>query len=199
VPSLSLPPTSHPVPESPPVTQLLDAAGRGDADALGQLLAVLYDELHALAHRQRLRQRGPATLNTTGLLHEAYLKLARADGAYADRAHFFRVAAQAMRQVLVDTARRRLAAKRGGDGHDVTYDDAAFADAGRPEEVIALDAALTRLATMSPRQTQVVELRYFAGFTIPEVSEILDASPATVSRDWAAARAWLQQELAASG
>jgi RNA polymerase sigma factor (TIGR02999 family) len=189
-------PLDVPMAAEPSITRLLEAAGRGDPDALSALLPLLYDELHALAHRQRLRQRGPETLNTTALLHEAYVKLARADGAYASREHFFRVAAQAMRQVLVDDARRRLAAKRGGEARDATFEDGAVPDPGRPEEVLALDAALHRLAEMSPRQTQIVELRYFAGFSIPETAEILGTSPATVSRDWAAARAWLQHELA---
>jgi RNA polymerase sigma factor (TIGR02999 family) len=185
-----------PADRPPPITHLLEAAGRGDADALSALLPLLYDELHALAHRQRLRQRGPETLNTTALLHEAYVKLARAEGAYADRAHFFRVAAQAMRHVLVDYARRQLAAKRGGDVPAATLEDGATAGEARSEELLALDAALSRLAELSPRQAEVVQLRYFAGFTIPEAAEILECSTATVWREWAAAKAWLQEELA---
>jgi hypothetical protein len=117
-------------------------------EALSALLPLLYDELHALAHRQRLRQRGPETLNTTALLHEAYVKLARADGAYADREHFFRVAAQAMRQVLVDDARRRQqAAKRGGEARDATFEDGAVADPGRPRRC----SPSTPRSTGSPR------------------------------------------------
>lgn len=177
------------------VTRLLDAAGHGDAEALTALLPLLYDELHALAHRQRLRRRGPATLNTTALLHEAYLKLARAESPFENRAHFFRVAAQAMRQILVDYARRHQAEKRGGGALAATYDDAFTPDDQRPEEVLALDAALDRLAALSPRQAEVVAMRYFAGFTIPETAELLGCSTATVWRDWAAAQAWLQQEL----
>lgn len=180
------------------VSQLLVAASNGDEGALEQLLPILYSELHALAHRQRMRGQAPATMNTTALVHEAYIKLHRADGGYNDRTHFFRVAAQAMRQILVDSARRRTAEKRGGDGRPVTYDDAVVAGDGRSEEVLALDAALERLAVLSPRQARVVEMRYFAGFTIPEVAELLECSTATVWRDWAAAQAWLQQQLAPS-
>ncbi len=183
------------VPRDRDVTLLLQAAGNGDAEALEAVLPLLYEELHELAHRQRRRQSGPATLNTTALLHEAYLKLVRADRGYEDRAHFFRTAAQAMRQILVDYARRRQAAKRGGPGSDATFDDAFFAVEHRSEEILALDEALERLAELSPRQSEVVKMRYFAGFTIPETAELLGLSPATAWRDWAAAQAWLQQEL----
>lgn len=182
-------------PPSSEVTRLLAAVGRGDGAALDALLPLLYTELHELAHRQRRRQRGPATLNTTALLHEAYEKLAHADGHYADRSHFFRVAAQAMRQILVDYARRRLTAKRGGGAHAATYEDGGFAGDARSEEIVALDEALDRLAALSARQAQVVELRYFAGFTLPEVADLLGISAATAWRDWAAAQAWLQQAL----
>lgn len=183
------------LPGSKDVSALLQAAGDGDADALGALLPLLYDELHALAHRQRRRLRGPATLNTTALLHEAYLKLANADGSFANRAHFFRTAAQAMRFILTDYARRQLAAKRGGSQSDATFDEEFFVRAERSEEVLALDEALERLSELNPRQGEVVKLRYFAGFTIPETAEILGLSQATVWRDWVAAQAWLQQNL----
>lgn len=182
-------------PEYGEVTRLLEAAGLGDEQALSQLLPLLYDELHQLAHRQRSRQRGPATLNTTALLHEAYLKLERADGAFQDRTHFFRVAAQAMRQILVDYARRRLAAKRGGGAEEVSADDVALTADQRSEEVLALDEALHRLSVLNPRQAEIVTMRFFAGFTIPETAEVIGCSTATVTRDWAAAQAWLQQQL----
>jgi len=177
------------------VTLLLHAVTNGDPDALDALLPLLYDDLHELAHRQRRRQHGPETMNTTSLLHEAYLKLVRADGSFEDRTHFFRAAAQAMRQILVDYARRRQAEKRGGGQAAATYDDAEFAVVRRSEELIALDDALNRLSAMSPRQSEIVNMRYFAGFTIPETAELMGLSPATVWRDWAAAQAWLQQEL----
>lgn len=177
------------------VTRLLAAANAGDGAALDALLPLLYTELHELAHRQRRRQRGPSTLNTTALLHEAYEKLVHAEGPYANRRHFFRVAAQAMRQILVDYARRHLAAKRGGGAHDATFEEGRFVPERRTEEIVALDEALAQLAQLSARQAQVVELRYFAGFTLPEAAEILGVSPATAWRDWAAAQAWLQQAL----
>ncbi len=177
------------------VSVLLHAAGNGDADALEALLPLLYDELHQLAHRQRRRQGGPSTLNTTALLHEAYLKLVHANGSFEDRAHFFRIAAKSMRQILVDYARRHRAAKRGGGQAAITYEDELFAVDKRSEELIALDEALERLAAMSPRQAEIVSMRYFAGFTIPEAADILGISAATVSRDWTAAQAWLHQEM----
>ncbi len=177
------------------VSLLLHAAGNGDAEALEALLPLLYDELHQLAHRQRRRQGAPSTLNTTALLHEAYLKLANADGSFEDRAHFFRIAAKSMRQILVDYARRRRAAKRGGGEAPATYEDEVFGVDRRSEELIALDEALERLAALSPRQAEIVSMRYFAGFTIPETADILGISAATVSRDWTAAQAWLQQEM----
>ena len=156
------------------VSALLEAAGNGDSDAFDALLPLLYDELHALAHRQRRRQHGPATINTTALVHEAYLKLVRANGNFSNRTHFFRVAAQAMRQILVDYARRQLAEKRGGAESDATFDEAFFVTAERSEEILALDEALERLSELSPRQADVVKMRYFAGFTIPETAELLD-------------------------
>lgn len=182
-------------PQNDELSILLRAAGNGDSDALNTLLPLLYDELHELAHRQRRRQNGPATLKTTALLHEAYMKLVRAGSDYEDRTHFFRTAAKAMRQIMVDYARRRHAEKRGGTDSDATYDDAFFLAAQRSEEIIALDEALQRLAELSPRQSEVVNMRYFAGFTLPETAELLGISPATAWRDWAAAQAWLQQEL----
>ncbi|MEM6783978.1 MAG: ECF-type sigma factor [Bacteroidota bacterium] len=177
------------------VTRLLTAASDGDAAALDAVLPLLYTELHELAHRQRRRQRGPATLNTTALLHEAYEKLANAGSAYVDRSHFFRISAQAMRQILVDYARSRLTAKRGAGEHPATYDDSALMLDAQSEETLALDEALGRLATLSTRQATLVELRYFGGFTLPEVADLLGISPSTASRDWTAARAWLQREL----
>jgi RNA polymerase sigma factor (TIGR02999 family) len=184
------------------VTRLLAEARAGDAAALDRLLPLVYDELRALAHRQRLRQGGAETLNTTALVHEAYEKLARADAGGAgwnDRAHFFRVAARAMRQVLVDYARAQTAAKRGGEATPLPLDAAeaagALLPAERAAEVVALDEALGRLTALDPRQGEVVELRYFVGLTIPETADVLGLSPATVKREWTAARAWLHREM----
>lgn len=177
------------------VTQLLQEASNGSSEALDALLPLLYHELHELAHRQRMRQLDVATLNTTALLHEAYIKIARGNLGYADRSHFFRVAAQAMRHILVDYARKNHAEKRGGGAHATTLEEDLLPEDSRSEELLALDEALQQLAELSPRQAEVVTMRYFAGFTIPEVAELLDMSTATVWRDWAVAQAWLQKYL----
>ena len=177
------------------VTQLLALARDGDQRALGQVLPLVYDELRRLARSQRYRNGASATLNTTAVVHEAYEKLAHHDGTYADRIHFFRVAARAIRQVLIDAARARKADKRGGGTPDVSLDDIALASPARADEALALDEALDRLALLDERQAQIVDLRYFVGLTVPETAEVLDLSPATVKRDWAAARAWLVREM----
>ncbi len=173
------------------VTQLLAQARDGDERALDRVLPLVYDELRKLAHGQRYRNGASPTLNTTAVVHEAYEKLAHHDGTYADRVHFFRVAARAIRQVLIDAARARKADKRGGGTPDVDLDDVALASPARADEALALDEALDRLAEADDRQAQIVELRYFVGLTVPETAEVLGLSPATVKRDWTAARAWL--------
>ena len=180
------------------ITRLLGRACDGDAGALGRLLPLVYDELRALAHRQRRRQGGPETLNTTALVHEAYERLARAGGDWNDRVHFFRVAARVMRGVLVDYARAQAAEKRGGPRRALPLDEARAALTGaavRADEVLAVDEALTRLEAFDERQARVVECRYFAGLSIPETAAVLGISPATVDREWAVARAWLFRAL----
>ncbi len=177
------------------VTALLEDVRAGREEALDELLPLVYDELRALAHRQRLRQGAAETLNTTALVHGAYEKLVRAPGDWNDRAHFFRVAARAMRQVIVDYARAQQAAKRGGDRHAVSLDGIPLVAEARTEEVLALDEALSRLGALDERQSEVVTLRYFVGLTIPETAEVLGLSPATVKREWTAARAWLHREI----
>ena len=188
----------------PDTTQLLRQAGAGDRQAHDRLFARVYDDLRAVAHR-RLRaglRRGQAgeTLGTTALVHEAYLRLADGPYAgYADRAHFYAMAARAMRFVLVDYARERTAAKRGGAAVDVPLD--AVGDAlqvaadDRADDVLALAAALERLGAVSPRLRDVVDLRFFAGLTFDEVAEVTGTSVATVKRDWTRARAWLYQSM----
>jgi RNA polymerase sigma factor (TIGR02999 family) len=179
------------------VTTLLHAAARGDADAVERLYAHVYPQFRRLARRVRAGRAGE-TLSTTALVHEAYLKLARGDVAdWRERAHFFAVAARAMRHVLVDAARRRLAHKRGG-AHDfaVTLDDAVHGAPVRAAELVALDGALSRLAALAPRRAAVVEHRFFAGLTTDDTAEVLGISTATVEREWRAARAWLATELA---
>ncbi|MGE0440028.1 MAG: ECF-type sigma factor [Gemmatimonadales bacterium] len=164
---------------------------RPAAPAFDELFARVYDEMRLLAHRQRGRHGEPATVTTTALVHEAYLKLAQGrEVEWNDRGHFFALAARAMRFILVDQARGRLRAKR--DGRAVTLDDAPAAEE-RPEQLLAVDEALARLETASPRLAQVVYLRFFAGLSYPEIADLLGVSEPTAKRDWARARAWLHR------
>jgi RNA polymerase sigma factor (TIGR02999 family) len=175
------------------VTRLLEAVRGGERDALDRLLPIVYEELRAVAGRQLGRERPDHTLHATALVHETYVKLAGGGGVDAvDRAHFLAIAARAMRQVLVDHARRRMAAKRGGNWAVTTLSDGHNAVEFRPEEMLALDRALERL---EPRQRQVVEYRFFAGMEEAEIGEVLEVSERTVRRDWVKARAWLYREL----
>jgi RNA polymerase sigma factor (TIGR02999 family) len=180
------------------VTQLLHRWAAGDHAALDELLPVVYQELQRIAARQLRRESPGHTLQTTGLVHEAYLRLVdQRDARWQNRAQFFGVAAQAMRRVLIDYARGKKAAKRGGDAVRVTLEDAS-APAEQPDvDLLGLDEALTRLAALDPQQAKVVELRYFTGLGIEETAQVLGISPATVKREWAMARAWLRRELAA--
>ncbi|MFW6079699.1 MAG: ECF-type sigma factor [Gemmatimonadota bacterium] len=184
------------------LTTLLETAARGDRRAFDQAYALVYDELHELAHGQRSRWRGDETLNTTALVHEAYLKLADwTRPRWRSRRHFLAVAARAMRQILVNYAERRRAAKRGGDLERVDgAEERAAVESGAfsleaAEEILALHAALERLEEVDERQCRVVECRFFADLTIPETAEALGVSPATVKRDWRLASAWLYREL----
>ncbi len=159
----------------------------------------IYNELHRLAAHFMRGERSGRTLQTTALVHEAYLKLIDVNNVdWQHRAHFFAVAAQVMRHVLLDRARRRVAAKRGGEGVKLNLDEAADVGTARAREVIQLDDALTALATMEPRKAKVIELRFFAGLTVEETAEVLRVSPDTVVRDWRMARAWLLSELGSS-
>jgi RNA polymerase sigma-70 factor, ECF subfamily len=190
------------------VTALLRAWGQGEQTALHELLPLVYGELRRQAAR-RLRAQPPGhTLQATALVHEAYLRLVDRDTAgtdWQDRSHFFAVAARAMRSVLVDHARARRAAKRGGGARALTLEtaDASGALADRSSDpgldVEALDEALTRLAALDPRQARVVELRYFGGLSIEETAQALGVSHATVEREWRTARLWLRRELGAGG
>ncbi|GJG89540.1 DNA-directed RNA polymerase sigma-70 factor [Gemmatimonadetes bacterium T265] len=180
------------------VTSLLREAQAGDPVAQDALYARVYDELRRLARHVRAGRAG-ATLSTTALVHEAYDKLRPARvGAWEGRAHFFGVAARAMRDVLVDAARRRAAAKRGGGAVLVTLGDAAAASALRTDDLLALDEALERLGALDARQLRVVEYRYFAGLTATETADALGISLSTVEREWRGARAWLARELRAA-
>ncbi len=187
------------------VTQLLQQAHRGDREAFDRLVPLVYEELERIARGQLRREHGQRTLRTQGLVHEAYLRLLgsgddRGKGPnWESRAHFLAIAARVMRQVLVDGARRRGAAKRGGDWHRVTLSGADPAVDVSFDEVLALDAALDRLEEMEPRLRRVVECRYFAEMTEDEIAAALEVSTRTVQRDWMKARAWLHQELEARG
>jgi RNA polymerase sigma factor (TIGR02999 family) len=185
------------MPEADPdVTQLLLDLGEGDAAAMDRLLPLVYDELHRLAQRQRRGEREDHTLNTTALVHEAYLKLVRLDRIrWQNRAQFFALAAQAMRRVLVTYAERRRARKRGGGAAAVPLDEATLMTEAQSEGLLALDEALHRLRALSERQHAVVECRFFGGMTVEETAAALGVAPATVKRDWALARAWLNREL----
>ena len=175
------------------VTELVHAAGAGDADALQQLFAALYDELKRLARSQLAHSVNP-TINTTGLVHETYLKLINPGSLKLhDRSHFFATAAKAMRQIVIDHARRRHAEKRGGAGVQITTLTDSDADAGSldPESLIHLDAALNQLHEMEPALAELVELRFFAGLSVEQVAELREVSTRTVIRDWRRARAYL--------
>jgi RNA polymerase sigma factor (TIGR02999 family) len=180
---------------SPEITRLLHASAAGDGEAFAALVPLLYGELRQLAHRQLVRLRPGETWNTTALVHEAYLKLVHHDGGYADRAHFFALSARAMRQVLVDYARRRSAAKRGGGGAAVPLDEDALAADAEAERVLAVEEAISRLAELDPRLVQVVECRAFAGYTEEETAAALSMSLRSVQRYWMRARGWLAEEL----
>ena len=178
------------------VTQLLRRWARGDRGALDELMPLIYRELHHLAKRQMTQQEPGHTLQTTAVIHEAYLRLGGgSDKDWENRAHFFGVAAKAMRHVLVDHARTRRAAKRGGEARIEQLDDGADVGEARSAEMIALDDALTSLAGQYPRQAEVIELRYFGGLSVEETARMLKLSPETVARDWRFAKAFLRSEL----
>ncbi len=177
------------------IDRLLERVRDGDGSALDELLPVLYGELRRLAHRVRARNPASPTLNTTALVHEAYERIADHGRGWNDRAHFFRVAAQAMRHALVDYSRRSRAQKRGGDSVPESLSSFELVAEEKTAEVIALDEALGRLATVDQRQGEIVELRYFVGLTIEEAADVLSLSPTTVKREWTAARAWLYREI----
>lgn len=174
------------------VTQLLQAHARGEEGAITALFTRVYDQLHALAQQQLGYTHAGQVLSTSTLVHESFLKLtAQENCAWKNPAHFFAVAAMAMRQILVDEARKRAAQKRGGNTPHVTLQESALLD-NRPHiEILDLDAALTKLATLHPRLSQLVEIRFFAGLSIPEAAQALDVSTRTVDRDWQKAKALL--------
>lgn len=184
--------------EAGEVTVLLKQLAGGDRQALGELVPLVYEQLRVIARRQMANEPAGHTLDATAVIHEAYLRIAELDRIqWVDRAHFFAVASQAMRRVLVNHALSRKAQKRGGDRHrvDVELDELPDMDAVDALQVVALDEALERLATVDERQVRVVECRFFGAMSIEETAAALDVSVATVKRDWAMARAWLNREL----
>lgn len=178
------------------ITAFLEAVGAGDEGALDEVFIATYTKLRQMAYAQRARWQGQETLSPTALVHEAYLKLAQQDlPRWRDRAHFFAVAARAMRHILINYAERRQASKRGGDAVNVSTDDAVLVDDAKVEQLLALDEALAKLEADNPRRARVVECRFFAGLDIGDTAEALNVSPATVKRDWTAARAQLNRAL----
>jgi len=182
------------------LTGLLIEWRQGDKAALDKLTPLVYDELRRIAHRYVQRERDGHTLQTTALVNEAYLRLAGQQKIeWRSRAHFFAVTAQVMRHVLIDHARKRHYAKRGGDLQQVSLEDAAMMSQQRAAELVALDEALDELAKLDPRKSRVVELRYFGGLSLEETAEVLEISMMTVRRDWRAAKAWLYKAVMRDG
>jgi RNA polymerase sigma factor (TIGR02999 family) len=186
---------------SPPrVTELLLAWGGGDQDAFDKLLPLIYGELRRLAAHYLRRERPDHTLQPTALVHEAYLRLVDQTRAqWQNRAHFFGAAAQMMRRILVDHARQHKAAKRGGSGQRVTLDEKVAFAPEREMDLLALEDALIKLEQVDPQKSRLVELRFFGGLSTEEAAEVLGVSPATVTRQWRAAKAWLLRELSRGG
>lgn len=183
----------------PDVTDLLLRVREGDRGAWEDLIPLVYDGLRRIAHRHLRRESGPRRLDTTGLVHEAYLKMAdQTRVRWRDRAHFYAAAAGCMRRILINEAHRRKAAKRGGDRRPVTLEGLQLGERPfeRAEELIVLDRALRELASRDERQARIVECRFFGGLTIDETATALDISEATVKRDWRSARAWLYRRIA---
>lgn len=185
--------------DSAKITKLLKAHSSGDQKALDELMPLVYEKMHELAQYRMLGERSGHTLNTTGLVHEAYLKLVQFNRVnWESRAHFFGMASQVMRNILVDYAIKKKAQKRGGDRHRVTLGKGNIATEVNLYDILSIHQALEQLAEIDERQVRVVECRFFGGLTLEETAKALDISTATVSRDWRMARAWLNRELTES-
>lgn len=192
----TLPDDFSPSSSSGAISRLLESVRKGDADAAYTLMPLLYNELHRLAMHYMRSERAGHTLQATALVNEAYLKLVdQKEANWENRAHFIAVAAQVMRNVLIDHARSRQRIKRGGMQQKVPLEDVVLISEEQTDDLIALDSALERLAKIDSRQSRIVELRYFGGLTVEQTAEVLGISPKTVKRDWAVARAWLHREL----
>lgn len=186
-------------PDREDVTILLAELTKGNKEAAAKLISIVYDELRRLAGAYMRRERSDHTLQTTALVHEAYLKLVEQRSVnWRNRTHFFGIAAQAMRRILVDHARGHLREKRGGGLQAVPMDEALVFAPEQSEEFLKLDAALERLTKLDPRQGKIVELRFFGGLTVEQTADLLSISPMTVKRDWSMAKAWLHGELKTS-
>ena len=178
------------------VTQLLIKWSKGDNAALDELMPVIQSELRRMAQRYMARERPGHTLQTTALINEAYLRLVDQQSVdWRDRAHFFAVAAQIMRHILIDHARKYHSDKRGAGAKKIALDDVNVANQERAAELVALDEALVSLAALDPRQSQIVELRFFGGLTVEETAEVLKLAPITVMREWRVAKAWLRDAI----
>ena len=190
-------PLNKPAPHE--ITKLLKDWSGGDSTALDRLIPMVYDELHRLAHQHMRRERAGHLLQTSALINEAYLRLVdQPDLSIENRTHFFGVAARLMRQILVDEARKRNSAKRGGDAIQVSLTEATNVVQEQAANVVALDDALKTLEGIDCRQSEIVELRFFGGLSIEETAKVLSISPGTVMRDWTFARAWLRNEMSRS-
>ena len=181
--------------DSGEVTRLLGEIGRGQKQAVNDLLPLVYDELHRLARSYFRRERGEHTMQPTALVHEAYIRLVDQRAPLESRGHFMAVAATQMRRVLLDYARKHRAARRGGDDQKVLLEDTMVICEQRPVDMILLDVALAKLAALDAKQAQLVELRFFAGLSVEETAEVMGVSPATVKRNWSSARAFLHREI----
>ena len=178
------------------VTALLAQLRQGSPDAADRLMPLIYNELRRMAAGYMQGERPGQTLQATALVHEAYMRLAgEQEGAWQNRAHFFAIAANTMRKVLVDHARRRLASKRGGGGQRVDLDEALVITENKLEDLIALDEALQRLSQIDHRQSRLIELRFFAGMSLEDAAEVMGLSTVTLKREWRSAKAWLNHEL----
>lgn len=183
-------------PQGRDVTRLLRAWSEGDQQALEKLTPLVYQELHRRAHRQMAQERSGRTLQTTALVNEIYLQLIDLRGvSWRDRAHFFALSSRLIRRVLIDAARSRASLKRGAGSPHVEFDENLLVSTEPRADVVALDEALTALAAVDQRKSEVVELRFFGGLGIEETAEVLNVSPETVKRDWKLAKAWLRREL----
>lgn len=178
------------------LTMLLNSV-ENNSESISKVLPLVYDELRRLAHHELKQERSNHTLNTTSLVHEAYIKMVKhpPKDDWDGRRHFFGIAARAMRQILVNYAKMKSRQKRGGKSQPLSFEEGIYMTEAKAEELLALDEALTRLEQMNERHGKVVECRYFAGYNIEETAEILGISPATVKRDWVSSRAWLHSQI----